>query len=118
MNILIHKINYFSIILFIQLFVLSFRMMGQIPLQSNNEVSLQEIIDYNLLKLQTDPQDFNAAISLVESYYRNEDFQKCILYANISEDILLNLEKSAKRHKNHDFFVFYPGISWACMIKR
>ena len=80
---------------------------GQISVKSPEEVPINEIINYNLSILKNDPQNFKAAIALVESYYRAEDYHKSILYANISEDILQDLQDSDFSTFNYDLYLFY-----------
>ena len=86
---------------------LTYEISGQIPVKSNEEIPVEDIIEYNLSVLQKDPQNLNASISLVESYYRINDYKKSILYANISEDILLDLQAAGNPYKDHNSYLFY-----------
>jgi len=80
-----------SHLVFIHFFLLSsLSVLGQQPSYEENQPTIKDVIAYHLHILRKDPQKFESAVILMESYYQLEDYRKSLLYANIAEDIYLH----------------------------
>ncbi len=80
-----------SLIVSFLILVSCLRVSGQQPGQIENQPALKDVIAYHLRVLKKDPQQFESAVILMESYYQIDDYRKSLLYGNIAEDILTNL---------------------------
>ena len=80
----------------------------QVSDRTGDDQTYQEVINYHLNELKSNPQNLESSIILMETYYQIEDYRKALNYANIAEDIFQhNFRMDTLEMSDHDSAVLF-----------